>query len=84
MKKKQENLKGGWVEELPLVLWAYRTTARTSRGETPFSLAYRVEVVVPIEIEETNDIGLRMEMDVIEEKREKERTKMAVYKQAMG
>ena len=86
-------MKGAWVEELPLVLWAYRTTARTSTGETPFSLTYGVEAVVPVEIslssyrteyydEGTNDMGLRMEMDVIEERREEARAKMAIYKQA--
>ena len=93
LKKKLESLKGAWVEEFPLVLWAYRTTARTSTGETPFSLTYGVGAVVPVEIglssyrtgyydEGTNDMGLRMEMDVIEERREEARAKMAIYKQA--
>ena len=29
------NAKGAWSEELPNVLWAYRTTARTPTRETP-------------------------------------------------
>ena len=32
------------------VLWAYRTTARTPTGETPFNLTYVTEVVIPIGI----------------------------------
>ena len=41
LKTKLKNLKGRWVEDLPEVFWAYRTTARSTTGETPFSLAYR-------------------------------------------
>ncbi|XP_024024255.1 uncharacterized protein LOC112092393 [Morus notabilis] len=50
LKKKLDNLKGKWAEELPKVLWAYRTTSRSTTGETPFSMAYGVEAVLPIEI----------------------------------
>ena len=31
-----EGVKGIWSEELPSVLWAYRTTVRTPTGETSF------------------------------------------------
>ncbi|GJR36840.1 reverse transcriptase domain-containing protein [Tanacetum coccineum] len=41
---------GAWVEELPNVLWAHRTTPKMSNGETPFSLAYGTEAVIPAEI----------------------------------
>ncbi|GJS64308.1 reverse transcriptase domain-containing protein [Tanacetum coccineum] len=41
---------GTWVEELPNVLWAQRTTPKMSNGETPFSLAYGTEAVIPAEI----------------------------------
>ena len=30
------------------MLWAYRTTAKTSIGKTPFSLAYGTEAVIPV------------------------------------
>nr|GEW77912.1 reverse transcriptase domain-containing protein [Tanacetum cinerariifolium] len=39
-----------WVVELPHVLWAHRTMIRSSHGDTPFSLTYRTEAVIPIEI----------------------------------
>ena len=45
-----EGAKGIWPEELRSVLWAYRTTARTPTGETPFWLTYRNEAVIPAEI----------------------------------
>lgn len=43
-----------WVEELLSVLWAYRTTPRTSTGETPFSMVYSSEAVLPAEIREAS------------------------------
>ena len=39
----------GWVEELPGVLWAYRTTPRRATQETPFCLVYGSEAVIPVE-----------------------------------
>ena len=36
LKKRLDDAKGRWVEELPHVLWAYRTIPRRSTGETPF------------------------------------------------
>ncbi|KAJ9557119.1 hypothetical protein OSB04_011733 [Centaurea solstitialis] len=38
IRKRLKEAKGKWVEELPSVLWANRTTPRTSTGQTPFSL----------------------------------------------
>ena len=43
-------VKGAWLEELPIILWTYRTTTRTPIGETPFNLTYGIEVVIPVEI----------------------------------
>ncbi|GKA97831.1 reverse transcriptase domain-containing protein [Tanacetum coccineum] len=39
-----------WINELPQVLWAHRTMPKSSNGETPFSLIYGLEAVIPIEI----------------------------------
>ena len=49
LKKRLDNAKGRWVEELPHVLWAYRTTLRRSTGETPFSMSYGAETILLIE-----------------------------------
>ena len=42
--------KGAWPEELPNVLWAYRTTARTPTGETPFNLTYGIKAIISVEV----------------------------------
>ncbi|KAL2240129.1 UNVERIFIED_CONTAM: Retrovirus-related Pol polyprotein from transposon [Sesamum indicum] len=73
--------KGSWVDELPGVLWAYRTTPRTATGETPFCLVYGTEAIIPAEIGEesqrvmqyepqTNQAKRSFDLTVIEEKRE--------------
>ncbi|XP_058079759.1 uncharacterized protein LOC131227958 [Magnolia sinica] len=51
LKTRLEKAKGNWAEELPFVLWAYRTTAQSSTRETPFSLSYGSEAIVPVEID---------------------------------
>nr|GEY41749.1 hypothetical protein [Tanacetum cinerariifolium] len=37
-------------DELPQVLWTHRTTPKSSNGETPFTMVYGSEAVIPIEI----------------------------------
>ena len=49
LKKRLDDAKGKWVEELSHVLWTYRTTPRRSTRETPFSMTYGTEVVIPLE-----------------------------------
>ena len=51
IKAKLDDVKGAWLEELPNILWAYRTTARTPTRETPFRLTYGTEAVIPIKVE---------------------------------
>ena len=81
LKTKLEDLKGKWVEYLPEVLWAYRTTCRSATQETPFALAYGIEAVAPVEVRlksprielenvEHNDEALRLNLDLLDEKRE--------------
>ncbi|GJX90909.1 reverse transcriptase domain-containing protein [Tanacetum coccineum] len=36
-----------WMEELSHVLWAHRTMIKSSNGDTPFSLTYGTEAVIP-------------------------------------
>ncbi|XP_076937506.1 uncharacterized protein LOC143605174 [Bidens hawaiensis] len=40
----------GWVDELPHVLWAFRTHKFSSNSEMPFSLTYGTEAMIPAEI----------------------------------
>ena len=50
LKKRLDSAKGKWVEELPEMLWAYRTTARKPTCVSPFALTYGMEAVIPTEI----------------------------------
>ncbi|KAL5571653.1 hypothetical protein UlMin_021250 [Ulmus minor] len=81
LEQKLKGAKGAWVDKLPRVLWAYRTTCRTSTNETPFSMTYGTEAVVPTEIgepsfrveqldPESNVEGLSLNLDLLEIKRD--------------
>ena len=48
LKTKLKNLKGRWADDLLEVLWAYRTITWSTTGDTPFSLAYGYEAMVPV------------------------------------
>ena len=50
MKTKPKEHKGVWANELLKMLWAYRMTFRISTRETPFSPAYIVEAMIPVEV----------------------------------
>ena len=50
LKKRLDLAKGKWVDELPGVLWAYRTTARRPTGISLFALTYGMEAIVPIKL----------------------------------
>ena len=39
-----------WIEELLVVLWSLRMTPNRATGQTPFSLVYGVEAVIPTEL----------------------------------
>jgi len=51
IKKHLEKVGGKWIDELPLALWAYRTTHKSATGYTPFALAYGLEAIIPVELE---------------------------------
>ncbi|XP_072090457.1 uncharacterized protein [Arachis hypogaea] len=52
LKKRLDNKKGAWADELASVLWSYRTTEQSSTKETPFRLTYGLDAVIPVEIGE--------------------------------
>nr|GEU36071.1 reverse transcriptase domain-containing protein [Tanacetum cinerariifolium] len=71
-----------WIEELHHVLWAYRMMIKSSHGDTPFSLTYGTEAVIPVEIRIPtyrtaivdvmhNDEELWLNLDLLEERRER-------------
>ena len=90
IKKRLDDAKGKWVEKLPHVLWTYRTTPRRSTGETPFSMTYGAETVIPLEIGfltlktssfslNSNENLLERGLDLIEERRENAMVQLAYY-----
>ncbi|RVW64224.1 Transposon Ty3-I Gag-Pol polyprotein [Vitis vinifera] len=91
LKKRLEQAKGKWVEELPGVLWAYRTTPGRPTGNTPFALAYGMDAVIPTEIglptirtdAQTNDANTELgrNLDWADEVRESAAIRMADYQQ---
>ncbi|XP_050222714.1 uncharacterized protein LOC126672805 [Mercurialis annua] len=81
-----------WLEELPKVIWAYRTTPRAGTGDTPFSLTYGCEAMIPVEIgiptlrvqffdEAKNEEEQKLCLDLLEERREQAALRIEAYKQ---
>ena len=76
--------------ELPNVLWAYKTTARTPTGEMPFRLTHGTEAVILVEVgvtsmrreafnEDSNNNQLRVNLNYLDKVRDKASQKMAKY-----
>uniref|UniRef100_A0A2N9FVX8 Integrase catalytic domain-containing protein n=1 Tax=Fagus sylvatica TaxID=28930 RepID=A0A2N9FVX8_FAGSY len=95
IKTRLEGAKGMWVEELPSILWAYRTTVRIPTGETPFKLTFGTEAVIPVEIglttlrttfhkEEENEGQLRLNLDLLDETRDKAARRITLYQEKMA
>ena len=95
IKAKLDDTKGAWPEELPNVLQAYRTTTRTPTRETPFRLTYGTEAVIPVKVgvasirqevlrEEDNDDQLRINLDCLDEVRDKASSRMTKHQQKMA
>ncbi|CAA0817909.1 P-loop containing nucleoside triphosphate hydrolases superfamily protein, partial [Striga hermonthica] len=94
LKKRLEKASGSWVDELTTVLWAYRTTPRSSTGQSPFHMVYGMEALLPIEVgleshrstfyeEKNNEELAKGALDMIEEMREEAWLRSVEYKQKM-
>ncbi|RDX82659.1 Tf2-9, partial [Mucuna pruriens] len=81
IRKRLEEAKGRWADELPQVLWSYHTTPHSTTNETPFRLTYGTEAMIPVEIGEpspckaffepgANEEELRANLDLLQEIRE--------------
>ena len=89
LKKRLDSAKGKWVDELPGVLWAYRTIARRSTGISPFAITYGMEAIIPTEIgmltiwtgmlEQENAELVIKDLDVVDELRESAAVRIASY-----
>ena len=87
--------RGVWQDELPGVLWAYKTTVRTPTGETPFKLAFGSEAVILAEVhmanhrvtmyqDKNNEKQLRLNLDLIDEVRTDAEHRTTRYKNLMA
>ena len=94
IKTRLEGAKGIWLEELPSILWAYRTTTRTPTGEIPFQLTYKSEVVIPAMVgltsyrmhnhnESKNDEVIRLQLDLVDEVRVTTKQRLTRYQDRM-
>ena len=90
-----EGAKGIWPDELPSILWAYRTTARTPTGETLFQLAYGTDAVIPTEVgltsyqlenysKDNNEEALCLQLDLVDEVRTTAEQRLARYQNLMA
>ena len=95
IKTRLKGAKGIWLEELPSILWAYRTTARTPTGETPFWLTYGSEIVIPAEVELTsyrvhnhdefkNDEAIHLQLDLVDKVKATAKQRLARYQDHMA
>ncbi|GAA0150111.1 hypothetical protein LIER_09122 [Lithospermum erythrorhizon] len=89
-----ESKKGAWIDELPVVMWSLRTTPSHATGETPFSLVYGSEAVLPAEVslptfrqlgfhEKENDQRMREQLNFVDELRDQALYRMHKYKHLM-
>jgi len=52
IRRRLDEAKTSWVEELHTVLWAYRTTPHSTTSESPFRLTYGTKAFIPTELNE--------------------------------
>ncbi|GJR73237.1 reverse transcriptase domain-containing protein [Tanacetum coccineum] len=82
------------MEKSPARAWAYRNMIKSSNRDTPFSLTYETEAVIPAEIGMPtlrttkldivqNDKALKLNLDLLEEKREQAAIREAKSKAKM-
>ena len=95
LKKKLDDKKGLWLQELPSVLWLLRTTIKRSNGHSPYTLVYGTEALIPVEVGSTslrfsqynqpqNEQILSEYLDLVEELREDTATRHAAYMQRVA
>ena len=89
LKKKLDDAKGAWADEMPGTLWAIQTTVTQATGATPFSLVYGTEVIIPVKMgicssrteypdSKLNSEHLKANLDLLEEARKDAAIHMAI------
>ncbi|GJS81625.1 reverse transcriptase domain-containing protein [Tanacetum coccineum] len=83
-----------WLRDNPFKDWCEKLNIKQSNGDTPFSLTYGTEAVIPVEIgmpslrcaevnQVENNEGLLLNLDILEERREKAAVREAKSKAKM-
>ena len=94
LKRRLEKAKEAWAEEVPRIVWAYHTTPQSSTTETPFSLVYGSDAMIPVEIHESSPHFLsfmaeesneerKVNLDLLDEAKEEARIKAKAVKRKM-
>ncbi|XP_042396627.1 uncharacterized protein LOC121986751 [Zingiber officinale] len=88
-----DHIGGSWANELPGVLWAIRTTPKEGTGVTPFHLVYDGEAIIPVEVgvesnrvqhySKDNAERRLLELDFVDEMRDKAVVLLMTYRQRM-
>ncbi|XP_021724326.1 uncharacterized protein LOC110691698 [Chenopodium quinoa] len=95
LKKRVEDQKSKWIEEILGTLWSLRTTENEATGHSPFELVYGFEAVLPVEIDtkslrvnlfsaEENKQLMKESLYFLDEVRDSARDRMAAYKQRIS
>ena len=99
LQKMKHEYEGKWSDHLANVLWACRSSVKTTTGFSPFSLVYGTEVISPVELvvptprvvleegqEETEDANNERrlaDLEGVEEEREIAKKRSQKYQQRM-
>ena len=54
LKRRLKKAKGAWADNVPRIVWAYHTTPQSTTKESPFSLVYGSDAMIPVEIQESS------------------------------
>jgi len=91
LKRRLDKAKGTWAKEVPRIVWAYHTTPQSTTRETPFSLVYGSDAMIPVEIQENSprfqnfmvkdsNEERKVNLDLLDEAREEARIKVEALK----
>ena len=92
LRKRLDSAKGRWPEELIEVLWTYKCTPQSATKESPFSLVYDADAMMPVKIGEPslrrelyysthNHQNMATHLDLLPELREKAQIRNLAAKQ---
>nr|XP_009405161.1 PREDICTED: uncharacterized protein K02A2.6-like [Musa acuminata subsp. malaccensis] len=90
LKRRVSAARSAWTDELLSVLWSLHTTPKTATGESPYSLTFGTEAVLPPEmtistlrtrsfVEKVSNEGLRANLDMLEKRRANAHLKTLSY-----